>query len=217
MRFAELDLNPRKCVKCYPTGLLRSRASGWSRKSATSSIYNSWFRYFNIFGVLVDRAKVGFLGHDASPVCIPPRKLIVRATLSRDDMFNYRVLQVRNQANPGYSVMNLIHIQLHEVLPVDLETDLIIVDYGVNDAVLECFDLSTRNVELSHEILVRYVMNDMVHKPALLYAEAFLAPCKAIEQPWQASNMAEVHRSVTKRYDIPMVSLFFDRRGMRGR
>ena len=89
---------------------------------------------------------------------------------------------------------------------MDLEVDLIIVDFGVNDAVLEQFDSEINNVKLAHEVFIRYVRNDMINMPALLYAESFISGARTRQAPLQASNMAEVHAAVTMKYDIPMVS-----------
>lgn len=84
--------------------------------------------------------------------------------------------------------------------------DLIIVDFGVNDAVLEQFDMDTNNVKLAHEVFIGYVRNDMIRMPALLYAESFMSETRVRRAPLQARNMAEVHAAVTMKYDIPMVS-----------
>ena len=102
--------------------------------------------------------------------------------------------------------MDLLHNSLHDKLPVDLEVDLVIVDYGVNDAVIEIFDFDINNVKLAHELFIHHVRNDMIDMPALLYAESFMAPARVIEAPRQKSNMAEVHAAVARNYDIPMVS-----------
>ena len=116
------------------------------------------------------------------------------------------VVQVTNAATPGYTILDLLHNGLHDTLPVDLEVDLIIVDYGVNDAVIEEFDFDVNNVKLAHEIFILHVRNDMADMPALLYAESFISPARVRSAPLQANNMAEVHSTVTRKYDIPMVS-----------
>lgn len=90
-------------------------------------------------------------------------------------------------------------------MPLDLEVDLIIVDYGVNDAVLERLEFDTINVKLAHEVFISHVRNDMIHMPALLYAESFIPATRARSTPQQTRNMAEVHAAVTEKYDIPMV------------
>lgn len=102
--------------------------------------------------------------------------------------------------------MDLLHNRLHNVLPIDLEVDLVIVDYGVNDAVIEIFDFDINNVKRAHELFILHVRNDMMKMPALLYAESFKSPDRVNEAPRQKSNMAEVHAAVTRKYDIPMVS-----------
>eukprot|EP00904_Undaria_pinnatifida_P003349 jgi/Undpi1/13014/HiC_scaffold_7.g02678.m1 len=91
---------------------------------------------------------------------------------------------------------------------VTVEVDLIIVDFGVNDAVLEQFDMEINNVKLAHEVFIRYVRNDMINMPALLYGLRlrFIPGARTRQAPLQASNMAEVHAAVTMKYDIPMVS-----------
>ena len=116
------------------------------------------------------------------------------------------VSQVINAATPGYAILDLLHNGLHDTLPVDLEVDLVIVDYGVNDAVIEVFDFDINNVKLAHELFILHVRNDMIDMPALLYAESFISPARVSAAPRQKSNMAEVHAGVTRKYDIPMVS-----------
>ena len=75
-----------------------------------------------------------------------------------------------NAATPAYSILDLLHNGLHDTLPVELEVDLIIVDYGVNDAIMELFRFDINNVKLAHEVFILHVRNDMIHMPALLYA-----------------------------------------------
>ncbi|CAM9527097.1 unnamed protein product, partial [Laminaria digitata] len=115
-------------------------------------------------------------------------------------------VEVVNAAKPASSILDLLHNGLHDTLPVDLEVDLIIVDYGVNDAVFESFDFDINNVKLAHEVFILHVRNDMLHMPALLYAESFISPARVRQAPHQKSNMAEVHAEATKKYDIPMAS-----------
>lgn len=87
-----------------------------------------------------------------------------------------------------------------------IQVDLIIVDFGVNDAIIEEFEYNLEYLRMAHELLIRYVRDTMFHSPALLYAESFIAPFRSLESPWQSENMAEVHASVTQKHDIPMVS-----------
>lgn len=94
-----------------------------------------------------------------------------------------------------------------------VQVDLIIVDFGVNDAVIEEFEYNLEYLRMAHEILIRHVRDTMNHSPALLYAESFIAPFRSLESPWQGENMAEVHASVTQKHDIPMVSLVSPLRG----
>ena len=89
---------------------------------------------------------------------------------------------------------------------MDLEVDLVVVDFGVNDAVLDQFHMDPNNAKLAHEVFIRYVRNEMIDMPALLYAESFISPARLRDAPLQASNMAEIHSAVTRKYDIPMVS-----------
>lgn len=85
--------------------------------------------------------------------------------------------------------------------------DIIIVDFGVNDGVMEKFNFDPDKVIRAHEELIRYVRNDMTATPSLLYAETFISPARVLEAPLQATNIADVHAIVTSKYDIPMVSL----------
>ncbi|CAN0305654.1 unnamed protein product, partial [Scytosiphon promiscuus] len=116
------------------------------------------------------------------------------------------IAQVINAARPKYNVGDFLHNDLHDTFPVDVVVDLIIVDYGVNDAVLQRFDFDINNVKLAHEVLISHIRNDMIHMPALIYAENFIPDSRVRSAPQQASNMAEVHAAVTSKYDIPMVS-----------
>ncbi|CAM9527033.1 unnamed protein product [Ectocarpus sp. 4 AP-2014] len=115
-------------------------------------------------------------------------------------------IEVTNASVPKYGVMQFLHKLLDKALPVDLEVDLIIVDFGVNDAIIEEFEYNVEYLRMAHELLIRYVRDTMFHSPALLYAESFIAPFRSLESPWQSENMAEVHASVTQKHDIPMVS-----------
>lgn len=101
--------------------------------------------------------------------------------------------------------MDFLHNNLHSTLPVELDVGLVIIDYGVNDAVIEHFDFDINNVKMAHELFLEYVTTNMLHTPALLYAETFIAPERVREVPRQATNMAEIHAEVTRKYDIPMV------------
>lgn len=116
-------------------------------------------------------------------------------------------VQIINAAIPGYTILDLLHNELHNTFPVDLEVDLVIVDYGVNDAIIEKFDFDINNVKLAHEVFIRHIRNVMVDMPALLYAESFISSTRVRAAPRQAINMAEVHAAVTRKYDIPMVSV----------
>lgn len=151
---------------------------------------------------------------------------LLRANQSRTVPFLPFLAQVLNRATPAYSVTNLLHKELHTTLPVDLDADLILVDYGINDAGIEGFDLTTpdgvpthdiRSVVMAHEVFVRYLLYDMVHEPAVVYVESFLAPAKAQQYPSHTLNIAEAHRNVTQKYDIPMVSQSLDCCVMRAR
>lgn len=82
---------------------------------------------------------------------------------------------------------------LHATLPEDSDVDLLIVDYGVNDAVLETFGGDINDLKLQHEALISYVRNDMIHIPAILYAESFIKPVRVRQEPSQGTNMAEVY------------------------
>lgn len=101
--------------------------------------------------------------------------------------------------------MHFLHKSADVVLPRDLDVDLIIVDFGVNDAVTEKFHFDLDYVKMAHEELIRYVRNHMMRSPALLYVETFIAPARILQAPHQAANIAEVHANVTSRYEIPMV------------
>lgn len=116
------------------------------------------------------------------------------------------ISKVVNAATPAYDVSDLLHNQLRSLLPVDLEVDLIIVDYGVNDSSIEHFDSDVNNIKMAHEVFVRYVRNTMLQGPALLYVENIISPNKSRRSPSCGTNLAEVHGNVTQKYDIPMVS-----------
>lgn len=105
-------------------------------------------------------------------------------------------------AVPGQGIMHFLHKSLDKTLPIDVDVDLIMVDFGVNDCVANFND---DYVGMAHEKLIRHVRNDMLHSPALLYVETFIAPDRALQAPQQAANMAKVHGHVTRKYDIPMV------------
>ncbi|CAB1102602.1 unnamed protein product [Ectocarpus sp. CCAP 1310/34] len=115
-------------------------------------------------------------------------------------------IEVTNASIPGFGVMQFLLKRLDKTLPVDLEVDLIIVDFGVNDAVIELFEYNLEHLKMAHELLIRYIRYTMFHSPALLYAESFIAPSRTLQVPWQSENMAEAHASVTRKHDIPMVS-----------
>lgn len=95
------------------------------------------------------------------------------------------------------------------VLPMEFDVDLIIVDFGVNDAIIEEMHYDLDYVRMAHEELIRYVRNDMTKSPALFYVESFIAPNQVVQNPLQATNMANVHAEVTQKYDIPMVRRAF--------
>lgn len=116
--------------------------------------------------------------------------------------------KVVNAATPAYDVSDMLHNQLRSLLPVDLEVDLIIVDYGVNDSSVQHFNFDVNNIKLAHEVFIRYVRNTMLQAPALLYAESFMTPGKSRKWPGYHTNLAEVHANVTQKYDIPMVRPF---------
>ncbi|CBJ30204.1 conserved unknown protein [Ectocarpus siliculosus] len=120
----------------------------------------------------------------------------------RAEVGDFKV-EVVNEAVPGEGMIDFLHKTIKNVLSVDVEVDLVIVDFGVNDAILDHFDLE--DVKMAHETFISHVRNAMTSKPALLYAESFIAPRLASLHPPQGSNMAEVHANVTQKYDIPMV------------
>lgn len=103
--------------------------------------------------------------------------------------------------------MLFLHTTIDAALPIDLDVDLVIVDFGVNDAVIENFDFNLDFVKMAHEALIRYVRNDMLRSPALLYVESFISPHRVSQAPHQASNMADIHAAVIRPYDIPMVRI----------
>lgn len=98
-----------------------------------------------------------------------------------------------------------MHSDIDAALPIDLDVDLIIVDFGINDAALEDFNFDLEYVKMAHEALIRHVRNRMIRSPALLYFEDFITPYWVRQVPHQASNMADIHAEVTRPYDIPMV------------
>ncbi|CAN0249051.1 unnamed protein product [Ectocarpus sp. 12 AP-2014] len=115
-------------------------------------------------------------------------------------------VEVQNASLPGSSIMQFLHHGMDRVLPENLEVDLIIVDFGVNDAVIELFDFNVEYVKMAHDTLIRYVFDAMLHSPALLYAESFIAPHRVAQAPWQSEDMAKTHAAVTQAYGIPMAS-----------
>lgn len=114
--------------------------------------------------------------------------------------------QVINAAKPSTNIQVFMSNHLRATLPEDSDVDLIIVDYGVNDANLETFGGGINDLKLQHEALISYVRNDMIHMPAILYAESFITPARVRQEPSQGTNMAEVHADVTRKHDVPMVS-----------
>lgn len=110
-----------------------------------------------------------------------------------------------NGAEKGEDSLHFLHKSIEVVLPMDLDVDLVIVDFGINDAVIEKFSFNLDYVKMTHEALIRYVRNDMLHSPALLYFESFITNHRVLEAPYQATNMADLHAEVARRYDIPMV------------
>lgn len=128
-----------------------------------------------------------------SPLCLP---------------WVYRggAIKIINAATPAHDVSDMLHNQLRTILPVDLEVDLIIADYGVNDAVVQHFGSHVKNIKLAHEVFIRYVRNHMLQEPALLYAEGIMSPDRVRSTPSYGTNLAKVHAAVAKKYDIPMVS-----------
>ncbi|CAM9420751.1 unnamed protein product [Ectocarpus sp. 13 AM-2016] len=121
----------------------------------------------------------------------------------RAEVGDFKV-EVVNEAVPGEGMIDFLHRTIKNVLSVDVEVDIVIVDFGVNDAILDHFDLE--DVKMAHETFISHVRNVMTRKPALLYAESFIAPRLASLHPLQGGNMAEVHANVTQKYDIPMAS-----------
>ncbi|CAM9468653.1 unnamed protein product [Ectocarpus fasciculatus] len=121
----------------------------------------------------------------------------------RAEVGDFKV-EVVNAAVPGEGMIDFLHRTITNVLPVDLEVDLVIVDFGVNDAILDHFN--QEDVKMAHETFISHIRNAMTSNPALLYAESFIAPRLAALHPPQGSNMAEVHANVTQKYDIPMAS-----------
>lgn len=111
-----------------------------------------------------------------------------------------------NAATPAFGVLNFLHNNLLSVLPVTLEVDLILVDYAVNDALIENFDYDVENLKRAHEILLRHVRIRMQHAPAVLYVETYRPPSERKTKPLQMTNIAEVHGAVAQKYDIPVVS-----------
>lgn len=112
-------------------------------------------------------------------------------------------VEIVNAALPGWSMMDYLH-NIHKKIPIDLEVDLIIVDLAVNDAVIRVFDNNVENVKLAHEVFIRYVKDEMVHKPSILYTEGFTPP--NFKDKERLRNMAEIHSEVTNKYNIPISS-----------
>lgn len=113
--------------------------------------------------------------------------------------------QVINSATPASDIKDLLHNDIRGVLPLDSDIDLILVDFGINDAVLDHFDFDLENVKRAHEVFIRYVKIDMVNSPAMLYAENYIHPLRVLRAPEQGDNMARVHADVARKHDIPMV------------
>lgn len=55
--------------------------------------------------------------------------------------------QVVNAAKPANDILDFLHNDMFDVLPEDSDADLIIVDFGVNDAIIEHFDYDVNNVK----------------------------------------------------------------------
>lgn len=56
-------------------------------------------------------------------------------------------MQVVNAATPATDMLDFLHNDIPNFLPENADVDLIIVDTGVNDAVIEHFDFDVNNVK----------------------------------------------------------------------
>lgn len=79
------------------------------------------------------------------------------------------------------------------------------MDYGVNDAIIGRFDFDINNVKFAHEVFTRHVRSDVIDRPALLDAGSFISATRARSPPQRASNVAEVHATITRKNGIPVV------------
>lgn len=59
----------------------------------------------------------------------------------------YVFRQVVNAAKPGNDILDFLHNDMLDVLPEDADVDLVIVDFGVNDAIIEHFNFDINNVK----------------------------------------------------------------------
>ncbi|CAM9485932.1 unnamed protein product [Ectocarpus sp. 12 AP-2014] len=206
----------RDCFHAEPLGLTPYplTAEMFARSVPYETPDHSFHRAFRrarereVLKVVVLGGSVTF-GHE----CSSPAGLIEKACAwphRVEQWFQQQVtgfdVEVKNEAVPASGIFQFLHLGMDEVLPADLEVDLIIVDFGVNDAVVEQVNFKLEYVKMAHDTLIRYVLDEMSHSPALLYTESFISPIRATQHPWQGGNMAEVHASVTQKYGIPMAS-----------
>lgn len=136
-------------------------------------------------------AFVATLASHASRVC--SRRYVDHYVLPADKTIVKINGQVTNAAKPSTNIRVCMSNHLHATLPEDSDVDLIIVDYGVNGANLQTFGGGIKDWKLQHEALMSYVRNDMIHMPAILYAESFITRVRVRQEPSQGTNMAEVY------------------------
>lgn len=108
-------------------------------------------------------------------------------------------VEIVNYAQGGTCILDLMH-HVEEKLPIDMDVDIVIIGYGVNDGFSHSKDL-----QFAHEALIIHIIDKMKNKPSIIYFEDFVAPAKAIYLNPDV-NMANLDAEVTKKYDIPMVS-----------
>ncbi|CAM9342071.1 unnamed protein product [Choristocarpus tenellus] len=87
---------------------------------------------------------------------------------------------------------------LSQTIPSSMDVDIIIADFGINDSYFDqYYNGKASNLLVDHEAFISYVFG-LGSRPALIYVEGF--------HPGLRHNAAEVHRLITERYEVPMVS-----------
>lgn len=52
--------------------------------------------------------------------------------------------------------------------------------------------VADEHCRLAHKVFIKYVQDEMIHSPAILYTSTFICPHRVSEAPDQNTNMAQV-------------------------